>query len=48
MTLPIMYFCLSFCYCHRLRPKRLPQHPTLEHPQPISSQCGRPNFIRRG
>jgi len=33
----IMQFSPLPCYLARLRPKYLPQHPILEHPQPISS-----------
>jgi hypothetical protein len=33
------------CYLVPLRPKCLPQHPILEHPQPVClPQCERPSF----
>jgi hypothetical protein len=31
-----MFLSPIFCYLPALRPKYLPQHPTLHHPRPIS------------
>jgi hypothetical protein len=46
MKLLIMYFSPFSCYFSLLGPKHIPQHPILEHPQPLfSPKRGRPRFI---
>jgi len=40
-----MLFAPVPCYFLPLRPKYVPEHPILEHPQPmLLSECDRPSF----
>jgi len=47
MNLLVMYSLTLSCYLPPLRAKYLPQHPILEHPQPLFlPQCERPKLTK--